>query len=214
MVRIRAIAAIAASLAGVVLVSGCVSGRAGAGADPLTDVQRATIRAAILDSSWSRVAAEYPEAIRPRVTMAPTVPDHGWARAVVRCLREAGIVASVEGGVPVYGSAGQSPLEVAVRFYACEAGNPFESEVASYLSARQSSALYEYYLRVVRPCLLAAGAPSPASPDRSAAASLAGLAGWNPYQVIWNSRMSNAATAYLERRCPPTPPWLDLEPRA
>jgi hypothetical protein len=214
MVRFRAIAAIAASLAGVTLLTGCVTVTARATVEPLTDVQRATIRAAILDSKWSEVAAEYPEAIRPEVTMAPTVADYDWASAVVLCLKSVGIVAYIENGAPIYGSAGQTQLEVAVRYYWCEAGHPSESQVASYFTPTQSTALYDYYLWVVRPCLLTAGAASPPSPDRSAVASLAGLAGWNPYQVIWTSRMSPAATAYLERRCPPTPPWLDLEPRA
>lgn len=202
----------AVGVAVAVTLSGCVPSGSGDKKSPLSAVQRARIRSAIIDSKWSQVATDYPEALQPKVTMAPTVADHDWAQAIVSCLKMAGIVAYDDNGSPIYGSQGQTPLEVAVTFYACEVGHPSQSQVASYLTPEQSGALYDYYLRAVRPCLLAAGAPSPASPDRSAAASLAGIAGWNPYQVIWTSSMSATAQAYLEQRCPPTPAWLDLEP--
>ena len=194
------------------MLSGCVSVNGESGAVVFTDRQRASIRTTILDTKWSAVAAEYPEAIRPEVAMMVTVPDHDWPEAMVECLRVAGIVAHVVDGKAIYGSAGQTPLEVSVGFYSCEAGHPAESQVASYFTSAQSAALYDYHLRVVRPCLLSAGAPSPASPDRSAAVALAGLAGWNPYQVIWTSAISAQTRTYLEQRCPPTPTWLNLEP--
>ena len=212
MVRLRGVVAALSALAVAAMLSGCVAPSSGGDAGPLSPLQRAIIRNSILDSKWSVVAAEYPEAIRPAVRMAPTVTDHDWAPEMVKCLGTAGIVAYIQNGVAVYGSAGQTPLEVAVRYYACEAGHPSESQVASHFSASQSTALYDYYLRVVRPCLLAAGAPSPASPDRSAVASLAGLAGWNPYQVIWTSSMPATTQSYLEQRCPPIPTWLNLGP--
>jgi len=212
MLRLREMASGVSLLIAVAMLTGCASATSETVTSPLTGPQRASIRSTILDSKWSQVAVEYPEAIRPEVTMAPTVPDHDWATAMVLCLKADGIVAYISNGVPIYGSAGQTPLEVAVSFYFCEAGHPTESQVASYFTPTQSTALYDYYLRVVRPCLLAAGAPSPASPDRSAAAGLAGLAGWNPYQVIWASGISAQTQTYLERRCPPTPTWLNLEP--
>ena len=210
--RLRATAAIAAVVTAITLLGGCVPVNGESGAVVFTDRQRASIRTTILDSKWSPVAAEYPEAIRPEVATMVTVPDHDWPDAMVECLRLAGIVAHVVNGNAVYGSAGQTPLEVAVSFYSCEAGHPAESQVASYFTPAQSAALYDYYLRIVRPCLLTAGAPSPASPDRSAAVGLAGLAGWNPYQVIWTSTITAQTRTYLEQRCPPTPTWLNLTP--
>ena len=216
MVRLRStvviVGVIAAVVLGTTVLSGCVRVTSDSGSAPFTASQRASVRTMILDSKWSQVAGEYPEAIRPKVTMAPTVPDHGWASAIVQCLKSGGIVAYIVNGVPTYGSAGQTPLEVAVRYYLCEAGHPSESQVASYFTPAQSAALYDYYLRVVRPCLMSAGAPSPASPDRSAVVSLAGLAGWNPYQVIWTSSIPARTESYLEQRCPPIPAWLNLGP--
>ena len=210
--RLRATAAIAAVVTAISLLSGCVPVNEESGSAVFTDRQRTSIRTSILDSKWSSVAAEYPEAIRPEVTMMMTTPDHDWPDAMVECLRLAGIVAHVVNGNAVYGSAGQSPLDVAVSFYSCQAEHPAESQVASYFTPAQSAALYDYYLGVVRPCLLTAGAPSPASPDRSAAVGLAGLAGWNPYQVIWTSTITAQTRTYFEQRCPPTPSWLNLTP--
>ena len=205
-------AVIVAVVLGNTALSGWVPVSTDSGAAHFSARERASIRTAILDSKWSQVVGEYPEAIRPTVTMALTVPDHEWASVMVQCLKSGGISAYIVNGSPTYGSAGQTPLEVAVRYYLCEAGHPSESQVASHFSPAQAAALYDYYLRVVRPCLLSAGAPSPASPDRSAVASLAGLAGWNPYQVIWTSSMSARTETYLEQRCPPIPAWLNLEP--
>ena len=210
--RLRAPAAIVAVVTAITLLAGCVPVNRESGAVVFSDRQRASIRTSILDSKWSPVATEYPEAIRPEVTMMVTVSDHDWPDAMVECLRSAGIVAHVVNGNAVYGSAGQTPLEVAVGFYSCEVGHPAESQVASYFTPAQSAALYDYYLGVVRPCLLTAGAPSPASPDRSAVVGLAGLAGWNPYQVIWTSTITAQTRSYLEQRCPPTPTWLNLTP--
>jgi hypothetical protein len=194
------------------VLCGCASG---AGEAPLSGSRRAAIRTELLDSAWAGIAADYPEAIRPKITMAPTVPDHDWAAEVVSCLASTGIVATeADGGVHYGSGSGRTQLEVAVEFYSCEAGHPAESQVAAKLTKKQSAALYDYYIDLVRPCLLSVGAPSPASPDRSAVEGLAGLAGYNPYQVIWTSGMSRQSVSYLESRCPPVPPWLNLEPQA
>jgi hypothetical protein len=210
--RLRAASiALAATLSLVASLSGCAAAPAVAPVSPLSDTERGSIRTAILNASWSDVAAQYPEAIRPPVRVQPTVADFDRSEAIVACLHSSGIIAAVSDGTVLYGnSTGQTQLEVAVAFYSCEASHPSQSQIAAYLNNSQSMALYNYYLSVVRPCLLTAGAPSPASPDRSAVAGLAGLAGWNPYQVIWTSGMPRTTIAYLERRCPPTPEWLDL----
>jgi hypothetical protein len=194
--------------ASVLLLAGCAGGPAGS---PISQAERESIRTDILDARWQPVADQYPEALRPRVVIAPTVPDHDWPAAVIGCLHRLGFVAVQSvGGVEYRNGRGKTPLEYAVALYSCEGSHPAESAVAARLGPRQSASLYGYYLNVVRPCLLLAGAPSPASPDRSAVESLAGLAGWNPYQVIWTSGIPASRLDYLEQRCPPVPVWLNL----
>ncbi|WP_222706651.1 hypothetical protein [Lacisediminihabitans profunda] len=194
--------------ASVLLLAGCSGGPA---TSPLSQADRVSIRTELLDARWQSVTDQYPEALRPRLSIAPTVPDHDWPAAVIVCLHRLGFVAVQSGGGVEYRNGrGKTPLEYAVALYTCEGSHPAESAVAARLGPRQSASLYGYYLNVVRPCLLLAGAPSPASPDRSAVESLAGLAGWNPYQVIWTSGVPASRLDYLERRCPPVPAWLDL----
>lgn len=194
--------------ASVLLLSGCVGWPA---TSPISQAERDGIRTELLDALWQPVADQYPEAQRPGVAIASTVPDHDWPAVVIDCLHRLGYVAvQSAGGVEYRNGNGKTPLEFAVALYSCAGSHPAESWVAARLGPRQSASLYGYYLNVVRPCLLLAGAPSPASPDRSAVESLAGLAGWNPYQVIWTSGIPASRLSYLEQRCPPVPVWLNL----
>jgi hypothetical protein len=120
------------------------------------------------------------------------------------------MVARVAGSKVLYSStAGQYPVDVAVIYYLCQASHPSVSQVAWFLDETQTSALHDYYLEVVRPCLLSAGAPSQPSPP-GAGVSGEALTGWNPYQVIWTSGAAPEVISYLEHRCPPVPAWLNL----
>jgi hypothetical protein len=199
--------AIAASVA---LLTSCSA----APVPALSPSNLASIRASILDSQWSIVSGEYPEAVRPDIRVKRTVSDHDWPLIMVACLNGAGFKAFAEsGGVSYASSQGQTPIEYAVSYYDCAAQYPALSDIVSRLDPRLAELQYEYQVNVVRPCLLLSGAPSPPSPDRSAAQGLEGLAGWNPYQLIWLNGMSLGTVRYLEHTCPPIPPWLDLAQR-
>jgi hypothetical protein len=199
--------ATAVSLLALIALSGCVQ----ATRPPISNGQRAAIRSAILNLTWAEVAKQYPEAIRPRVSMGRTVPDHEWNDVVVECLRSDGIVARVSHGKVLYSSGeGQLPVEVAVIFYHCQASHPSQSQVTWFLDDTQASALYDYYFDMVRPCLLSAGVSSQPSPPRARATGAAALDGWNPYQLVWTSGVAPEVLKYLEQRCPPVPAWLNL----
>lgn len=192
------------------LLTGC---SAGSSESPITSQQRTAIRTALLQAEWDEVKSQYPEAIRPPVQLTATVPDEVSSRPLVACLRGRGIAATGYSGTVVYSSSnGQTPVEVAVSFYSCRAGNPTTSLVSWYLNDLQSSALSSYYAHSVRPCLLSAGAPSP-PPPRSAARTISGFpvaTAWNPYLQVWASALPPAALETLEHRCPPLPAWLNL----
>jgi hypothetical protein len=58
---------------------------------------------------------------------------------------------------------------------------------------------------------LLAGAPSSTPPTRFAFVSSAfENPSWHPFQVVWESGLPDPRVRYLEQRCPPIPPWLDL----
>jgi hypothetical protein len=203
--RLAAVVALAAS---AMLLAACTA----APDHPLIDDrERATIRSHILNDLWGPVASQYPEAIRPVVSVARTVPNHEWAQTVVDCLRGQGITAGVVGGgVSYLSSSGQTQLEYAVANYTCSAQYPSESAVVRLLTPALAEADYRYQVTVVRPCLLIAGAPSPASPNRELADSINSLGRWNPFQVIWAGNYPRGAVRYWEQRCPPVPVWLDV----
>jgi hypothetical protein len=204
----RTLAALAAGSA-MLLLAGC----AGAPVpDPLGPQRRQQIREAILDAHWAPIVADYPDALRPTVHAMKPVSDHDQPAAVLACLRSSGIPASpTDNGFRYNSSLGQSQLEFEAVRYVCSASSPSESEVESYLSGSSRAALFDYQRTIVRPCLLAAGAMSPAPPDGGPAYYLsAALAAWSPFMQILASKPRVGTVAYLEKRCPPLPAWLEL----
>ncbi len=181
---------------------------------PLTAEDRTAMRSAIVASAWRDVSAQYPEALRPEVIVSTTLSDNEWRRQLVLCLRDRGITARLAEGQVTYSSSnGQPPLEVAVSFYSCTMTHPSVAVVQRYLDDAQSYALHNYYLNSVRPCLIAAGVPSPLPRLRSAAETLSGVpvpSSWDPYEIVSSSEISPVALGALEQRCPPTPAWLNL----
>ncbi|MET4781967.1 hypothetical protein [Glaciihabitans sp. UYNi722] len=203
----RFVAAIALVMSAI-LLAGCTT----APAKPLiSQEKRALIRSQLLDKQWRIVARQYPEAIRPVVSSPHIVSNHEWPQAVVDCLGEHGIKARVlQGGLTYLSGSGQTQLEYTVESYNCAAQYVTDSDVLRLLSPRLAEADYQYLVTVVRPCLLVAGAPSPASPNREIAKDINGLAGWNPFQVIWAGNYPRSLVRYWEDRCPPVPGWLDI----
>jgi len=204
--RILVAIAIASSM---FILSGCSAAPA---ADPLGPERRAQIRQAILDAHWAEVERNYPDGVRPQVPSVRPVSDHDQPEVFFACMRASGIPASpTDNGFRYKSSLGQSQLEFESVRYSCEASSPSESEVMSYLSGTSRAALFDYQRKIVRPCLLSAGAKSPAPPDGGPAYYLsAALAAWSPYMEILDGGARSTAIAYLEQRCPPLPPWLDL----
>ncbi|MHC5796730.1 hypothetical protein ACVXZ4_11280 [Lacisediminihabitans sp. FW035] len=204
----RALSAVAIA-ASMLMLAGC----AGASdLDPLGPERRAQIRQAILDAHWAGVVRDYPDGLRPTVPTVRPVTDHDQPAVFFACMRASGVPASpTDNGFRYNSSLGQSLLEFEAVRYVCEASSPSESEVVSYLSGTSRAALFDYQTKVVRPCLLSAGAKSPAPPDGGPSYYLsAALAAWNPYMDILAAKPRSSAVSYLEQRCPPIPAWLDL----
>lgn len=205
----RSTLAAIAIVAGLFMLAGCAQAPA---VDPLGPQRRVQIRQAILDTHWVDVVKDYPDGLRPEVPTVRPVTDHDQPAVFFACMRASGVPASpTDNGFRYKSSLGQSLLEFEAVRYVCEASSPSESEVVSYLSGTSRAALFDYQRTIVRPCLLSVGAKSPAPPDGGPAYYLsAALAAWNPYMEILASKPRSSAVAYLEQRCPPLPPWLDL----
>jgi hypothetical protein len=201
----------------VIVACACVALTGGCALTPTTDPmgarQRSQIRESVLENRWSDVRKAFPDALRPTVSTMHTVTDHDRAEVILDCLRRSGIPATpTDNGFRYNSSLGQSQLEFVETSYACSASFPAESEVVSYLIGPQRMALSDYKRNVVRPCLLSAGVASPAPPEAGSARPALGSSQWSPYRSVWSSNPSAGTLAYLERRCPPLPAWLDLSP--
>lgn len=196
---------LAAVAAAVLLLTGCSAPR-----PPVSAAERADIRSILLDQAWNPLAKEYPEAIRPPISIVHTVTDHDWAADVVGCLHRRGYIASVTragSGFSYDAYPGETALEFTVEGYICTASYARQSAVVAMLSTTQQAAFDSFQVSQVQPCLRLAGASTiPAPPSR-----LTGLAGWSPYDLVWANRPSARALSYLERRCPPIPQWMNLD---
>lgn len=204
--RLEVVVTVAACIA---LLAGCAEAPA---LDPLGPQRREQIRQSIIDIHWADVVKDYPDALRPEVPTTRPVTNHDQREVVFACLRASGIPASpTDNGFRYTSSLGQSQLEFEAEQYVCEASSPSESEVVSYLSGSSRAALFDYQRKIVRPCLLSAGAKSSAPPDGGPAYyQSAALAAWDPYVDILAAKPRSRVVAYFEQRCPPLPPWLDL----
>jgi hypothetical protein len=197
---VLAVAVIAASLG----LSGCAAAPA---KPPLTASERGRLRAELLDRMWSAVRLQYPGALRPEIGSTLLVADRDWDGDVGDCMQARGftVTRASEG---VNGTGGIVPQAYAVADYTCSAQFVTAGTVSTLLSDRQYTALRDYYIGFVRPCLLNAGARSAPPPSGSGFVGDESSRGWNPYQQIWASSLSSEAVQYLQRRCPPAPAWL------
>jgi hypothetical protein len=170
------------------------------------------VRQAYLDAAWAGVTHGYPEALRPRVSETRVVSDWNWLRSRVGCLRAAGFEARMSRDGANYtlsSTVGQTSLEVAITNYNCAAQFAPVSSFSSGLPQEDYKALRSYFVGFVRPCLLAAGLPSPAPPGRAAFISGDSQGRfWNPYEQLWLDGLPDATIDYFEQRCPPVPAWL------
>ena len=210
MARMRWVAPAAVAALVAIVLAGCASEADG---PPLTGDERASIRAEILSTIWAPIAQTYPEAIRPQIPVTHTVTDHDWPYRMASCLRSRGYSSDVIDNGARYtdgATQGQTQLVFTVDAYNCQATWVSFSQVANYLGERQYEAYYNFEVTTLQPCLRLAGVTSSASPGRQYALGIPELAGWNPYQVFWQSQPTRAAQDYLETRCPPIPGWLDL----
>lgn len=208
MARSRRWAATLALLASAVLLAGCATAST---REVVSPKDRHRIGVEILNSNWSTVAGEFPGTEQPVVVITRTIPDEAWAGTMVACLRDRGFNAIVlRDGLTYTAPPDFSAARVAVSRYVCDSTTPTATEVTRYLNRPQLDALYRYYVGSVRPCLLVAGAPSSPPPDWFAfVTSAVSKPIWHPFDLAWQA-LPDPVVHYLEQRCPPVPPWLDL----
>lgn len=204
-----------AALTMLCLVAVCatlLTGCACAPAAPLSDRGRMTIYRESIDRTWDQLHEEYPDAVRPPVDIQVTRAGQTWAGKVNACLAARdvpGVTVSATRGIFVQSGAALWPNDseaVDVAIFACTAPYPTTDELAELLSDAQLSALYDYYVTFVEPCMLGAGHRVTGTPSRARFISdYYTRISWSPSNYAYLGRPSVDA---LARRCPPKPAWL------
>lgn len=198
----------AIALACVALLAGC----APTAVDPMNDQLRSAIRQDRADRAWDTVREQYPEALRPQITVGPVLDDMAWATATQKCFKDEGFIVVRDGTTFQYSSSqGQSPLQFAVAQYHCAIAEPSLSELAGYLDVNQLGALYDYYLERVQPCLALSGVTTSTPPSREQFEAGYGSTSWTPFLAVTKAKKTDVDhLTVLERACPPLPEWLHL----
>jgi hypothetical protein len=204
----RVVAGIVIALVCGVVLSGCSP----TPEDPMSDQLRSAIRQDRSETAWDAVREQYPEALRPQITVGPVLDDAEWASATQTCFKDQGFIVVRLGSSFQYSSSqGQSPLQYAVAQYHCAMALPSLTEMASYLDVVQLGALYDYYLDRVQPCLALSGVTTSKPPSREAFEDGYGSSTWTPFLALTTSKKTDGGhLSALERACPPIPGWLHL----
>ena len=177
--------------------------------EPLTGERRIEIRQTMIDVAWDKV--EYAEALRPVLPAEETLADVDWSASVIDCLGDGGYRVQQQGYEFAYSSSqGQSPVDFAVSTYICTIKHPRLGELMMYLDVDQRGALWDYLVRVVRPCLLLEGVEVSAPPGRADYAEGLYRTNWHPFDLLWASEPTAGVLARVESACRPVPAWLHL----
>jgi len=205
----RVLRGVVTVLVGITLLAGCVPTTR---SPELSSAERAAIRGDVQTQHWKVAISQFPDATRPKVSVAHTAHDGNWQASMVECLRADGFTVLVDGRYFQFGrTAARTPEDFALVTYRCISRYPAAEEVMHFLDSDRLEALFHYYVGTVRPCLLVAGVPSEAPPTwLRFQLSAETRDSWNPYRLAWKSSMSASRVAFIQQLCPPLPGWMDL----
>jgi hypothetical protein len=206
-------------LAGALAGALCLCALAGCASPPppvpLSAAQRMERLQQGFDRYWQAIRGEYPDAVRPDVSIVQIQGTGTLAQLLRACLRKEGVVGlsvSLDGtiGVTPAGSA-QGPQQLerqAIGLYSCSVQYPPRDLYDSFLSDSQLGALWDYYVGFLEPCLEFSGHGVSTAPGRREFIDgyYAGER-WNPYNGI-SFASSLAGDGDILKRCPANPPWL------
>lgn len=211
-VRSSRIVAVVAAAASLWLLAGCAPAPAPV---PLTATQRVARLHAGFDSYWKTIADEYPDAVRPEVSIVQIQAGANLAQLLRSCLRSAGVTGmsvSSDGTIGVDRATTHPSVQELERqeiaLYTCSVRYPRRDLYDSFLSDSQLGALWEYYVGFLEPCLEFSGHAVSVAPGRAAFISgyYEGVR-WNPYNGI-SFASNRLGDRDILRRCPPRPRWL------
>ena len=172
---------------------------------PLTDSERFARYDRELDARWDATSELFPDVPRPAIQPVVSPSAERWALGINDCFADRGIVSRITplGETSFAIPAGTIDADFAITEFVCTARFPRPGAFDYYLSDSERSALYDYYVGVLVPCLALHGFTVTAAPDRAAFVSFPGDGvAWIPTPV-----QPVADRFAVERACPTEPSW-------
>jgi hypothetical protein len=194
-----------------VIAAACVLPLAGcslvAAPEPgLDDQQLAEYRAQVDDLNWSftGLSADH----RPAHPAVTVIAAEDWPTEYVACMNAAGFDQYVvlQGAYSVTGDEGMDarPPDELVADYLCNASLEIDGQFESMYNPQQLDYLFDYYQRVLVPCLEVRGLDVLRVPTRGQFVDSWG--GWHPYFAVSESQLDGLfGDPTVLQECPPTP---------
>ncbi len=201
-----AVMAVAAASVGL-LLSGC---SADAPARPLSRTAQADAYYHSLDGRWEVLEQRYPGAVRPREGALAVSDGSRWQQRVQLCQVLRINVAATHDGLDETGSIAPGTRLYDLATFACQQSYVTTATLDSFLSPQQASALYDYDVGFLAPCLVQAGMPVGDAPSRSRfVRDYARGRVWTPLDGTKLNPLEQAtAQGLLAQRCAPVPAWM------
>lgn len=176
-------------------------------APTLADADQPAAIEAYLDGRWKGIVAMYPGAVRPDVDLVRIIEPNEWARMQESCVRDQGfdVTANNQGGISISEIPIEQQESLAIAQFACEAMYPVDLSWDLPLTDDELSYLYDYFTKVLTPCLESHGidVPEPSSRTTFVDSYVAGDA-WNPYVNVMGTR--GVQWGDINKKCPQAPP--------
>jgi hypothetical protein len=193
---------IAAVIAGMLLLSGCVTSPRPAG---LSGDEQQNFAVMMQKQQWRY--SDIGDRERPVVTPIEVDPTEV-AQRIYECLVDAGLGDGFS--LDENGLTGSVTLETPddrTAFYVCQVSFIPPARYWGYLSIDELNATYDYFQDWLVPCLESHDYHPPNAPPREYFAAQPGYLSWDPYSAL-GARITNEAMAELQEECPDVPTWL------
>ncbi|WP_374974672.1 hypothetical protein ACEYYH_12255 [Microbacterium trichothecenolyticum] len=172
-----------------------------------TPTPAATSSSQISDQLWEQVAAKYPDAERPSVTMVRYVDRFEWAGVIADCMAESGFEAEAQpNGMLAVNQDDAQGMASDVAQWSCMVRYPLEEKYTRPFDDAQLKALYEYQTTTLTSCLQEAGVEVSAAPSLEVFEQTWQTAEqWSPYLDVADSGLLMDQIYELATTCPELP---------
>jgi hypothetical protein len=171
-----------------------------------TASQRSQIVERINDEAWNQLFPADSGVQKPHVDVVTTVAPAALPAAIVDCLGQSGIGATLtpDGNIAIT-RPDAWPHVADYAKYICTMQYPVDASSAGFLSDAQVGYLYDYFADRLVPCLRLLGYDVGFAPDRQYFVDhyYAG-AHWTPYRYA-KPAITDADWSHVDYRCPPPP---------